>query len=352
MKNILTVIFLIPVLINTSSSQNLQIAYFDSLINKSLFLSEKALFAANFEEAEKYISISHFEEFNLFRDKHKLKLKIQFLRIQSFKNTLYMQPTNSENYLHTILELQSIVKNIEDNDLLGDYYTLLSSGYHSTGSRDSASYYYNLALQSYKETNNIKKIARVRGSKISREHLSLKAKGKIDKVIQLIPEYEKEIDFSKKCNNKYVLAYNTRHLAQIYLQHTSNYQEAIKLFKMSLDLREEIGFVVFLPASYYSIGEVALKIGNKNMAIEMYNQSIAIADRIGFVRYRFQPRIKMGDIFKKEGNYKEAKKYFIESLKIASENNYDEGIITAVDKENNYDEGIITAVDKLENLKN
>lgn len=64
----------------------------------------------------------------------------------------------------------------------------------------------------------------------------------------------------------------------------------------------------------------------------MYNQSIAIADWIGFVRYRFQPRIKMGDIFKKEGNYQEAKKYFIESLKIASENNYDEGIITAIDK--------------------
>jgi len=332
MKKILIFIFLISVLINTSSAQNLRAAYFDSLINKSIFLSEKALFAANFEDAERYISISHFEEFDLFQDKHKLKLTIQFIRMQFFKNTLYLQSTQSESNLNSVLELQHIVKNIQDKNLLGDYYTLLSSGYHSIGSNDSASYYQNLALQSYKETNNIKKIAQIRASKISRKHIRLNAKGKIDLVIQLIPEYEKEIDFSKRCNNKYVLAYNTRHLAQIYFKHTSNYQEAIKLFKISLDLREEIGFIIFLPASYYSMGEVALKMGNIKMAIEMYNQSIAIADQIGFVKYKFQPRIKMGDIFKKEGNNKEAKKYFIESLKIASENNYDEGIITVVEK--------------------
>ena len=243
-----------------------------------------------------------------------------------------MLSTNSEKFLNTILELLPIIKNIQDKDLLGDYYTLLSSGYYSIGSNDSTNYYQKLALQYYKETNNLKKIAQIRASKISRQHIDLKTKGKIDKVTQLIPEYEKEIDFSKECNNKYVLAYNTRHLAQIYYQHTSNFQEALKLFKKSLDLREEIRFVIFLPASYYSVGEVASRMGNNKLAIEMYNQSIAVADKIGFVRYKFQSRLKMGEIFEKEDNFDNAKKYFIESLKIASKNNYEEGILTAVEK--------------------
>ncbi len=332
MKKLFNSIFFIFIVYNTSAAQNLQIAYFDSLINKSLFLSEKSLFAANFDEAERYISISHFEKFDLFNDKHKLKLKIQLIRIKSFKNTLGMANTNSNKILNTIIELLPSTKNIQDENLLGDYFTLLSSGFYSIGSKDSTNYYHKIALHYYNETNNIKKIAQIRASKISRKHNALKAKGRIDKVLLLIPEFEKEIDFSEMCDNKYVLAYNTRHLAQIYLKHTSNLQKALKLFKISLELRDEIGFIIFLPASYYSIGEVAEKMGNRKTAVEMYNKSIAIADRIGFVRYKYLSRLKMGEVFEKENDLVNAKKYFIESLKIASLSNYEKGIQTAIQK--------------------
>lgn len=332
MRKILGLIICLLSLVDSANAQNQQATRFDSLIDGSIFMSEQALFEANFKEAENYVALSHFKEFRPFQDKHEMKLNIQNLRIQSFKNILYRQSIDREKTLNTLLDLRFIARNVKDKNILGDYYTLLSSSYRSTGISDSAFYFQNIALQFYKEAGNLKKVAQVRGSQISRRHNALLAAGETEKILQLIPEYEKEIEFGRKCDNKYVLAYNTRHLAQIYRRQTSNIEEAMRLFQMSLDLRKEIGFKLFLPASYSSIGDVALKMGKNEKAIEMYLQSIGLAEQIGFVRYQFYPRIMLGDIYEAKGDYEKAKKYYLKALKFASTSSYEEGIDEALEK--------------------
>ncbi len=303
---------------------------FDSLIDVSISLSEQALFNANFEEAERYINVSHFREFTFFEGKHELRLTLQLLRIQGFKRILYRQNTNQDKTLAILQELSPIARNVKDKNILGDYFTLLSSAYQSTGKKDSASHYNHQALALYQEAGNIKKVAQIRGSQISRRHLGLQAAGETEKVLQLIPDYENEIEFAIQCDNKYVSAYNTRHLAQIHLRQTANYTEAMRLFQTSLELRKEIGFKLFLPASYSSIGDVTYKLGQDGKAIEMYLKSIELAEEIGFVRYQFYPRIKLGDIYQRQGNYEGAKRLFIEALKAASASNYEAGINEAL----------------------
>lgn len=310
-------------------AQNQQAAHLDSLIEANIFQSEQALFGAKFEEAERYIDIAQFKEIRYFEDRQELNLKLRYLRIQGFKHIVYQQDSNEDSTLNTLRDLRIITRKVTDKNILGDYFSQLSSVYHSIGIADSASYYSDKALELYKGTENFKKVAQLRGSQISRRHNRLRAAGEIEKVLLLIPEYIKEIEFARKYDNKYVLSYNTRHLGQIYRRQTSNHSEAMRLFQASLKLREEIGFKIFLPASYSSVGDVAYKIGEDKKAIEMYLHSIDLAEEIGFVRYKFHPRIKLGDIYKNKGNIEEAKKFYIEALKASSSDNYEVGIIEA-----------------------
>ncbi|MCP5045645.1 MAG: tetratricopeptide repeat protein, partial [bacterium] len=184
-------------------------------------------------------------------------------------------------------------------------------------------------LELYKAAGNWSKAAQVRGSQISRLHNRLKAAGEKEKILQLIPKYEKEIQFSEKHNNKYVLAYNTRHLGQIYLNHTRDYKKAIQLFKRSLALREEIGFKLYLPASYSSVGDAALKMGDEQLAIKMYRRSVELAEESGFVRYQFHPRIKIGDVYATSGNTGKALELYNNALKAALNTGYENGIAEA-----------------------
>ncbi len=51
-----------------------QSAKFDSLIENSISLSEQFLYDANFEEAQKFVDISFFENFKLYEEKHSIAL--------------------------------------------------------------------------------------------------------------------------------------------------------------------------------------------------------------------------------------------------------------------------------------
>ncbi len=332
MRQIIGVVAVLLLLPAVTSAQEHQTARFDSLISVSVLLSEQALFGANFRDAEKHVDISHFEEFNAFQISHELKLTIQNLRIQSFKSILLRRDNDWDEGLQKLLELRSVATKMDDKSTLGDYFDALSSAYRATGRSDSAFYFENRALQLYEEAGNAKKVAQVRGRQISRRHNNFQAADNSEEVIKLIPEYQKEIEFARGCGNKYVLAYNTRHLAQIHRQQTHNYQEALRLFQISLELREEIGFRIFLPASYSSVGDVCIKLGQNKKAADMYLRAIALADEIGFARYQFDPRIKLGDLYRDESNFSEARRHYVEALKAASKNNHQEEIDAALEK--------------------
>ena len=154
---------------------------------------------------------------------------------------------------------------------------------------------------------------------------------KKQEILELIPTYQKEIEYSK-VYSEYALAYNTRHLAQIHRRQTFNYKEALRLFKLSLDLRIEIGFKPFIPASYSSLGDVYMKMGQNPEAVEMYTKSSEFAEEIGFVRYQLYPNIQIGDFYQENGQVDKAFEYYLKALKLATKNNFSIGIDQSIEK--------------------
>lgn len=305
---------------------------FDEWINSSLALSEQALFAAALDDAARFCDISSLETSALLRSGHRITLTLQGLRIQAFRRILYLEKYGGAPILEILESLRPSLAEIEDNNILGEFYVALASALYAAGMPDSAKGCQQQAKAYFQSAGNIKKVAQVRGNEISRLQNRLRAAGETDSVLALIPAYEKEIAFASDCDNKYVLAYNTRHLAQIYRRHTDDLEKAKSLFKTSLALREEIGFRPFIPASYSSIGDVAVRMGDDKQAITMYEKAAALATEIGFIRYQVQPHINIGDIYLSQKNIAAAKKHYGVALKTASAKNYQAGIDTALMK--------------------
>jgi tetratricopeptide (TPR) repeat protein len=304
---------------------------FDNLVNTAILLSESAIYKANFDEASKYIQPSYFEQFNTFSDRHKIQLLIQQIRIQGFRNILFQSGSDSSEVHKGLLQLLSVAENLKDKNVIADYFRQFSESYRSTGNEDSASLYEKKALEIFNEIGNLGKVAEIRANQISRIHNDFQRKGEKEKILALIPKYKEEIIYSTP-HSKYALAYNTRHLAQIHLKQTLNYQEALKLFEKSLSLRVEIGFKPFIPASYFSIGEVYSAMGNYEASIQMFKKSAETAEEMGFIRYQFSPNIQIGDIYLKKGNKELAKEFYQKALTSASKNNDSSGTKEALQK--------------------
>ncbi len=230
------------------------------------------------------------------------------------------------------MDLKPISEKISDKNIIADYYSILDSAYFSNKENDAAFQYFDKALELYIETENFYKTAQIRASLISLNQTILQREGNSTALKSMIVEFEKEIEFAKNHKNKYALSFNTRHLAQIYLPQINDYKKAEELFLESLSLREEIGFKPYLPASYFSLGEVADKTENYDKAIKMYKKSFNLADEIGFVRYQFTARLKIAEIFQKQDRINKAREYYADALKSASSNGYLTGIEEALQK--------------------
>lgn len=303
----------------------------DSIVIMAISLSEEALYDARFYEAKEIVQLSYFKNFKGFKARHELLLIIQTQRIEGFMNRLYHKKTNSDDNFKQLANLLPCVGGIQEKDVLASFYVAFSNAHRSINNSDSASIYEAKALKIYKEIEMFDKVAEIQAAQISRIHLQYLDKGKKKEILELIPKYKQEIKYSS-LYSKYALSYNTRHLAQIHRRQTLDYEEAIRLFKKSLQLREEIGFKPFIPASYSSLGDVYAKMNEHNIAIEMYLKAIEIACEIGFVRYQSSPYLSIGDIYLSQGDNQKATEYYVKALKSASINNFDIVIDSAIEK--------------------
>jgi len=303
----------------------------DSLVVLAVSLSEDALFGARFKEAKSLIEFSSFQDLTGFSPRHKILLTIQNIRINDFMNVVYAQKENPIENFERLKKLLPLAQKLDDLAIQGHYFLAFSSASRSIGKPDSSAIYESKALSIFKEINNFEEIAKIRAGNISRYHIQLFQEGKKREILELIPTYKKEIKYSQ-IFSKYAQAYNTRHLAQIHRRQTFNYKEALRLFKISLDLRIEIGFKPFIPASYSSLGDVYMKMGEYSKAIDMYNKSSEFAEEIGFVRYQLYPNIQIGDIYQNKGQSEKAFDYYNKALKFATENDYLIGIDQSIEK--------------------
>ncbi|MEL4457320.1 tetratricopeptide repeat protein [Lutimonas vermicola] len=331
MKRTLLYIMLLAFIPSTVLSQSRDISKVDSIVGLAISLSEEALFEAKFEEAKKAVDLLYFENFTNYKPKHKILLTIQDIRITGFMNIVFARKANNLENFQKLKSLLPFAKDLDDYNVLGQYFLALSIAYRSIGKSDSSSIYQERAISIFDKTRNFEEVAKIRAGNISRHHNELLQEGKKQEILELIPKYKEEIAYSK-VHSMYALSYNTRHLAQIYLRQTFNYEEALRLFNLSLGLRNELGFKPFIPASYSSLGDVYIKMGAYDQAIKMYTRSLEIAKDIGFVRYQLYPNLQMGDIYIEKKQADQALEYYLEALKLATENNYIYGIDQSIDK--------------------
>lgn len=328
MRSIILLIFLGIVNIYSVPGQTSMI---DSIVSLALKDSESALFDARFEKANEIINLSYFKNFKDFKVEHEIQLLIQKMRIDAIANNVWNKKTNHGANLDTLLQFLPDSININDTKVLGQLFFALSQSYHANQIKDSALIYRDKSLGIYQDIGNFEKIAEIRAYDISVRHNILFHRGDKDQIIELIPEYEKQIEISE-LYSKYVYAYNTRHLGQIYRRQTLDYKKALQLFKLSLNLRLEIGFKPYLPASYASLGDVYMKMGEDKRAIDMYLESFRLAEEIGFIRFQLYPNLQIGDIYFEKLNNEKAYEYYSKALKLATENNYLSGIDQSNDR--------------------
>lgn len=298
----------------------------DSIIDVTIQLSEAALYEADFERALELVS-----QKQLFTDQQEIQLLVQRIRIEGFRNLLYQNRTNHATNLNRLMNWSEVVENLPNGLIKAKYYRTIGSTLRSLKKPDSSSFYDEKAYDLFFQYDDMASIAEMQAGAISRKHNALLKNSDKEAILAMIPTYEREIDFATKYS-KYALSYNKRHLAQIYRRQTDNYERALDLFHESLRLREEIGFVVLLPASYSSIGDVFLAKGSLNDAIEWYEKSVQLAVKIGFIRYQLYPNIQIGDIYVKLGDKERARVYYSNALNYAHQNNHAAGILEAEQK--------------------
>lgn len=321
MEKIFLLIVIFVSYLGSVKGQNSTLSKVDSLVDVKISLSEKFLFDAKFVDAKKILNLSFFRNLDGYSPKHKILLTIQDIRVTGFMNIVHAKKTDPIDNFERLNSLLTVAEKLKDENVQALYFLSFSNTHRSIGNLDSALIYQKNAISLFQKNDNLEEIAKIRAADISRLHNQLLEEEKKQEVLDLIPKYLDEIEFSNY-HSKYALAYNTRHLAQIHRRQTMNYEESLKLFKTSLTLREEIGFKPFIPASHSSLGDVYLKMGEYESAIEAYIRSLELAQEIGFVRYQSYPLLCIGDCYLNQNYETNAIEYYKKALEKATINNY------------------------------
>lgn len=296
----------------------------DAAITNAIELSESALYEANFNEALRVIDIADFENELGYEPRHEILLTIQKVRVRALSARLSQWQSTNEEFLNDLKALIPKTDYIEDTFVKAKLYAALSF-YFTTEDLDQCLLYENKALEILSDGEDNETLAIVRASRLSREMMNCLRQDDRERALELISEFRKEIEFSSR-HSKYVLSYNTRHLANIYKVFELDHLEALHLYQWSLELREEIGFKPFLPASYYSLGEAHLLLSNDDIAIENLIRSAELAEEIGFLRYRILPLVKLGDVYLEKGELVKARQFYRRAIDIASSNEVPEAL--------------------------
>lgn len=319
-------------------SQTPDIKAIDKAVESAIYQSEQSLFEADFDKALVLIAPTKFEKSEQFSDIHRVQLLIQELRIKGFQSILLRLENNATDRLYRLKKFYIPATTTENPDIRADYFLTLSSTYRSVGKKDSALLFANKARGLYTDEKKLDELAKLDANEISRKHNQFLAEGKREEILSLIPTYRQLVESSRQ-HSTYALAYNTRHLAQVYRRQTREFGKALELFQASLAARQEIGFKPFIPASYSSIADVYLAMGNYEMAIKIYSEAQALATEIGFIRYEYYPLLKIGDIYLAKENTERAAEYFHKAQSIATVHDYTAAIKEVEARLDNLKEG-------------
>ncbi len=124
---------------------------------------------------------------------------------------------------------------------------------------------------------------------------------------------EEFFDYSLTDQNRAYLL----HSCGILLQSLGRYEDALKKYLESLEIKKRIGDVAGEAKSLHQVGRIYENKGDYDQALEKYLQSLEIAKRIGDVAGEAKSLHQVGNIYLLKGDYDQALEKYLESLEIA-----------------------------------
>ena len=174
------------------------------------------------------------------------------------------------------------------------------------------------ALAIYEQAGNASGAAGVRALLIMMDAGRPRREKDRERLAELIPRFESQIEQARACGNLVALGYDQRHLGAVYREGFGQLEKALAFYQASLESRRQAGFIVLLPASLYSVGEILTELGREREALDYFQESLALAEKIGFRRYQISPALAMGDIHAAAGRVAQAKAQYQAALEAAT----------------------------------
>ncbi|MEH2456205.1 tetratricopeptide repeat protein [Nostoc sp.] len=137
-------------------------------------------------------------------------------------------------------------------------------------------------------------------------------KGEVDEAIAL---YKESLEINERIGNVQGKAATLHNLGYIYA-YKGEVDEAIALYKESLEIKERIGDVQGKAATLHNLGYIYANKGEVEQAIALFNQSLEINERIGNVQGKAATLHQLGMIYANKGEVDEAIALYKESLEI------------------------------------
>ncbi|OGU34813.1 MAG: hypothetical protein A2068_02425 [Ignavibacteria bacterium GWB2_35_6b] len=271
--------------------------------------------------------------------KYSAELLIQKAKINSINSFI----TNN-SYEQSINDLNTAInycKETNSTKLLGDAYNYLGFALYAQkynqnlGTYEEALKYLNEAEQIRDEYKDLRGLAETYIYK----GIVLERLGNNNEALEL---YSKANEICENNNFKLEQSYATRHIAFIK-SYNKDFESALELFRKSLNLREEIGYKVYLPFSYLSVGNMYFELNRKNEAEEFYVKALTSALQNGAERVVVLCRMSLGDLYLSKNLYEKSLEEFTIALNISEKINFQRGI--------NYSKEKINSLKKIQNQK-
>lgn len=143
--------------------------------------------------------------------------------------------------------------------------------------------------------------------------------------------YQRSLRIAEEDHLPLEQSYALRHLAALESD-AGNLESALEMFRRSLALRREIGFLIYLPAATLAVGDVLAELKRRDEALATYGQALESARAIGSARFIVSAELAIGDVHKAEGRTQDARQAYESALAHARERAYADGAQQAEEK--------------------
>jgi tetratricopeptide (TPR) repeat protein len=142
--------------------------------------------------------------------------------------------------------------------------------------------------------------------------------------------FERAIAIAEADGDALEHSYAIRHLGMYYQSQASDLITARACYERSLELREQIGFRIFLPFSHLALGELLVELGELDEAERHFTAAYEIASDIASPSQTTFALLLLGELHEQRGASDRARDCYQRGLRAADEAGFERGRARAV----------------------